>query len=270
MGAREYPKKNSYLFPLYCKPQYYITKTLTMSLRIKQPGVVLLGMFFSCLLNSCEKKNCNPPNTINITTNSPIVEGWNLNLETVSIAGGRYVWSGPNGWKVDNQTIGSDDNMESISNLTPSQAGDYSVKVYNHEGCLVSEGKTTVEVIAPPNPPCTVSPNTNQISAAGVLGSSFTCQYFASVSGTFDVTGSSAGSLCGLDFGVRPGQSQAYMKLQVAIWEPGMVQPACLYKAVLTSSLLREGRLMSRLIMANSPFLFVPSFSATPLHHQCQ
>jgi hypothetical protein len=171
-----------------------------MSLRIKQPGVVLLGIFFSCLLYSCEKKDCNPPSAINITTNSPIVEGWNLNLETVSIGGGRYVWSGPNGWKEDNQTIGSDDNMESISNLTPSEAGDYSVKVYNHEGCLVAEGKTTVEVIAPPNPPCTVAPNTNQMSAAGVLGSSFTYQNFASVSGTFDVTGSSFGAFMQFGF----------------------------------------------------------------------
>ncbi len=153
----------------------------------------ILCFFLLFVLISCEKNNCDDPSNNIIESNSPVVAGWDINLEATSVAGGRFVWTGPNGWEIDYQTIASDANLQTVQAATMQASGEYVVKVYNHEGCLVSEGTTTVEVIAPPEAPCSIAANTSSSSVAGVGNYNFTSRNFSVTSSYYTVTGSAGG-----------------------------------------------------------------------------
>jgi hypothetical protein len=144
------------------------------------------------VLISCKKDNCGDPSKNFLLSNSPVVEGFDIFLEATAVQGGRFVWSGPNGWSKDYQTIASDANLQTISTVSAQASGEYRVKVYNYEGCLVSEGTTTVEIIPPPNAPCTIVANTSQSSVGGIGNYNFVSRVFSVTSSYYTVTGSAS------------------------------------------------------------------------------
>jgi hypothetical protein len=158
---------------------------------------VICFLFLSC---HQKESTCEPTMNLPIEVNSPLIEGWNLNLKTDAINEGHYIWSGPNGWKYAPVTISNQDFQQSLNNVTSQNAGEYSVKVYDYLGCLAGEGKVNVEVIAPPPPPCNLTPNTSTSSVIGVGDYTFVNPYFTSSSGNYLVSGSESGDFIRFGF----------------------------------------------------------------------
>ncbi len=100
-------------------------------------------------------KFCTPPAII-ITANSPVCAGQTLSLSTNS--GTSYTWSGPNSFS---------SNIQSpiISNVTPANAGTYSVTVASSGGC---SGTATLTVVVNSVPVATAS-STSPVCAGQTL-----------------------------------------------------------------------------------------------------
>jgi hypothetical protein len=113
----------------------------------------LFFVFFSC--ENSESVTCILSSTT-IQTNSPIVSGGNLNLTSSDASyGATYEWSGPNGFVSTLQN-------PTISNTTPSMAGEYSLKV--KKGICESEiQKVNVDII-PNTISCTPTNNTGVLT----------------------------------------------------------------------------------------------------------
>ena len=116
-------------------------------------------MLFALLpgLISCTKSSDGCPGTgsTNIVANrSVIYTGATLSLST-SVTNGTYTyqWSGPGGW-TSASTIGVRTNMQNTD------AGIYSVNIFDIKNCLIYSGSKNISVIPVPNPPCTISNNT--------------------------------------------------------------------------------------------------------------
>lgn len=80
-----------------------------------------------------------------VISNSPACIGGVLNLNTDTVLGATYNWTGPNGF------IGLVQNP-SITNITPAEAGTYSV-IITLGGCVSDTGTGIVTVVAPPLAP---------------------------------------------------------------------------------------------------------------------
>lgn len=84
--------------------------------------------------------------TVTPTSNAPICQNQTLNL-TVPIAGGTYIWSGPNSFSCALQS-------PSITNATTAASGIYSVTVTSSSGCT---GIGTIGVVVNPQPVAAIS-----------------------------------------------------------------------------------------------------------------
>lgn len=94
----------------------------------------------------CSEVNINSSNYTPIASNNgPLCEGDHLVLETESIAGATYAWSGPNSYS-------STDQNPTIPNASLLDAGIYSV-IITTDGCESGEGYTEVVVNSKPNTP---------------------------------------------------------------------------------------------------------------------
>lgn len=97
----------------------------------------------------------NPTPTATATSNSPQCEGGTLNLNSNSIAGATYAWTGPNGFTSTSQN-------PTINPLTAANAGTYSLVITNG-GCPSTASTATVVVNAVP----VATPNYNVGVCAG-------------------------------------------------------------------------------------------------------
>lgn len=111
------------------------------------------------------------PATPNPSSNSPVCETGTINLNTATVTGATYSWSGPNGFTsaLKNPTI---------SNVTAVNDGFYSVNI-TVNGCTSLDGSVNVSVKPKPGTP---APNSNSpvcetgtlsLTTANVLGGSY-------------------------------------------------------------------------------------------------
>jgi hypothetical protein len=156
------------------------------------PACILISVLFASFFFACKKDSCGSPSDLIIETNSPVVSGWNLTLKTGDLYG-RYVWTGPDGWSEEYGGYTSESYRQELSSVSLRSSGEYTVKVYNDQGCIIGQGKTNVEVINPPPAPCTIARNTSTSSVIGVGTYNFASQDFGASSGYYLVSGTTAG-----------------------------------------------------------------------------
>ncbi|MCS6904372.1 MAG: hypothetical protein NZ576_03195, partial [Bacteroidia bacterium] len=103
----------------------------------------------------------NAPANPNPTNNGPVCVGQqiNLNVNAPNAQGVTYSWQGPNGFTSGNQN-------PVIPSATLANSGTYTVTV-NVPGCGAVSATTTVQVVAPPNPPAPTS--NSPVCAGGTL-----------------------------------------------------------------------------------------------------
>lgn len=89
------------------------------------------------------------PATPVIATNSPVCEGYTLNLTAPTISGATYSWTGPNGFSSALQN-------PSIANATSTEAGIYSLSIIVN-GCLSNAATALVSMLPTPAKPAIVS-----------------------------------------------------------------------------------------------------------------
>lgn len=95
------------------------------------------------------------------SSNSPVIEGGNLNLTASTIANAIYTWTGPNGFT-------STDQNPIISNVTLAAAGTYSVTAKVGE-CTSEEGKVNIVINPKKQTSVTVAPATGIYGGTTVL-----------------------------------------------------------------------------------------------------
>jgi len=112
------------------------------------------------------------PATPSVSNNGPLCVGATLNLTTPLVAGATYAWAGPNGFTSSLQN-------PSISNVTITEAGTYSVTI-TVNSCTSNAGNTNVVVNIIPPPPSTASSNspvcqgtTLNLTASSVAGATY-------------------------------------------------------------------------------------------------
>jgi len=129
---------------------------------------LLILCILSCF--SCKKQsNCSTSNT-GITTNSPVVEGWPLYMSTFESVEYLYEWSGPNGFHISYEAFSTRANRQGKLETVLADAGTYTVKMRNRDGCVEYEGSVDVEIVQAPAAPCDVPVNTSVSSVTGVGG----------------------------------------------------------------------------------------------------
>jgi hypothetical protein len=160
---------------------------------------------FSCIVSfySCTKEqrsNCEPPSNIEITTNSPVIEGWPLTISTTSSAGSLFRWTGP-AWEVNYAAYASDAHQQGIIATKLADAGTYKVQLRDFDGCVAYEGSTEVKIIPAPLPPCNVTKNSSTSNVIGVGGVPFTgVIYFQGGGGIFTVQTTGGGQSITFNF----------------------------------------------------------------------
>lgn len=160
----------------------------------------LFPFLLACLFFSCKKNKCGTPESLTITHNSPVVQGWDLHLQTDATQGYRIWWFGPNGWAIQPQTISTDANLATRTTMTLQDAGEYTAQWIDNDGCVKYEGKVNINVITPPSAPCSIAANSSQSSVVGVGSYTFGFSTFASTSSYYTVTGSAAGGFVRFGF----------------------------------------------------------------------
>ena len=107
-------------------------------------------------VNGCESPEAttnvwvkNKPAKPTITSNAPICEGANLTLSTPVVAGGSYLWEGPNSFQSTNNNV-------TRNNATPAMSGDYQLKVFV-AGCESEVETINVQIIDKPATPIITS-----------------------------------------------------------------------------------------------------------------
>ena len=153
---------------------------------------IVLALLSGLFLVSCEKED-NSVGTLEIEHNSPVVVGWGLQMSTSSTGQYSVWWDGPNGFEVHPQTISNQANYIERTPMTLQDAGEYVVSWVDAEGKVKYRGRATIEVIPPPNAPCSLTPNTSQSDIGGVGTYNFTNRYFTVTSSFYTVSGSAGG-----------------------------------------------------------------------------
>ena len=138
---------------------------------------ILCASFFIISLQSCTKntddtginQNCPAVETFSLTSNSPVVVGWPLEVKLPYIyASGKYVWTGPNGFHV--ESTATSDLTQSKITTTFADSGIYILKIIDiNDGCTIAEGSTKVSIISSPTAPCNAS-LTNNASTSTLFG----------------------------------------------------------------------------------------------------
>lgn len=136
---------------------------------IKRVKSFIISSFCVATLFSCSKSstNCSPVSGMTIVANNTTVyEGSDLSLGVSPAGLYTYQWSGPGGWSASSSSA-------LRTNMQFANAGAYSVKVFNLEGCQVFSGSTTISVQQPPDAPCTSAGNTVTSSLGGTTNFTF-------------------------------------------------------------------------------------------------
>ncbi len=156
--------------------------------RLVMVSFCLCAMFLSCT----KPKRCpDAPSSLIINHNGPIYPGWPLYLESeFGSANYLYKWTGPDGWKQHYRTFASDAYMQMRDSMSTAEAGEYTLQLIDHEGCVAYEGSTTVEVVPAPPPPCTVAANSSASSVVGVGDYSFNYRNFGGSGDYYFASGS--------------------------------------------------------------------------------
>ena len=118
------------------------------------------------------------PSTPSPSSNSPVCAGQSINLNTATVSGATYAWTGPNSFSSSSQN-------PSISSATSANAGTYSVKVII-SGCTSAAGTTSVTVNPLPTPTAgsaTAICNGNSTSIGGSSTSGHTYSWSSNPSG---------------------------------------------------------------------------------------
>jgi PKD repeat protein len=112
-----------------------------------------------------------PPVTPSPTNAGPYCSGSTINLNTTTVTGGTYAWSGPNGFTSSSQN-------PTIAAATSAMSGTYNLTITNGSGCVSAVGTTSVVVnstsvsptISTNSPICVGSPiNLSTPTVAGAL-----------------------------------------------------------------------------------------------------
>lgn len=122
------------------------------------------------------------------SSNSPVCEGGNVNLQETGGDAVSWSWSGPNSF---NSTVQN----PSISSVTSSNAGSYTVTITDGDGCTHVSNSVDVVVNSPVNAGTAVSNETICLEGSGLA----TIDLFSKLTGeqgggTWSSTGTSAGS----------------------------------------------------------------------------
>jgi hypothetical protein len=139
---------------------------------------VFFTLFISCEKLS-EKEPCELKN-IQISSNSPVIEGWPIYLSTRPSQTERFNWAGPNGQIT---TQGAQNDIQ-VLNAKLSDSGSYSLTIMNTFGCTEYSGTTFIKVISPPAAPCSITNNTSTSTVIGVGGNNYTYVSFTNNSAT--------------------------------------------------------------------------------------
>jgi hypothetical protein len=155
-----------------------------------------IKILFSCVIIfifiSCKKDiNCGDTYNIQISTNSPVIVGWPIYLNTTSDEANLFHWTGPNGWDVNYEIHSTDasSQQKAIANLA--DAGLYKVELRSSEGCIIFRGTTNVQVIPPPAAPCTITNNSCSSNTTGFSVNNYTYINFSNNESTVEASGSS-------------------------------------------------------------------------------
>ena len=133
-------------------------------------------------LSSCikvgGKDDCPTPDPVDITTNSPVQEGWSLSLDAPEL-GYLYKWTGPNNYKMEYSYYSNTAHSQFKENMTAADAGIYKLQLVDpNDNCVIYEGTTEVKVVAPAPAPCTIANNTVTATAGGVAGGTYSVYVF--------------------------------------------------------------------------------------------
>lgn len=137
--------------------------------------VKVAAIAYSVLLFSCskQKNNCPAAITIDITVNKTVLYKSNtLLLSAPTSALNTYEWSGPGGWS-------SNVPIPERKDLQYQDAGNYSVKIFNSNKCIVYQGVKNIPVNVPPPAPCSLPDNT--ISSTSGAAGNFSFSYPSNV-----------------------------------------------------------------------------------------
>ena len=153
-------------------------------------------MLFICFLSSCFKISDKEPcdlKDIEVTTNSPVIEGWPIYLSARPSQTESYNWVGPKG-KISPQ--GYEQNSIQVLNSTYADSGIYKLELTNTFGCLEFSRSTLIKVIPPPLAPCVVTNNSSTSTVVGVGGTNYTYVSFSNnVANAYPVVSSSENAL---------------------------------------------------------------------------
>ncbi len=156
-------------------------------------GISVIAFLFSCKKIENPSDICPAAAVVDISSNSPVIEGWPLTLTTADDFSFLYKWTGPNGWEIDYTFHSSDAYLQGKLVTTMADAGIYKVQRRYSDGCVFDEGSTTVEIIAPPPPPCSITNNSSTSNVIGVGGVTYSNLYFTGGGGIYTVQSSSGG-----------------------------------------------------------------------------
>ncbi len=158
-------------------------------------SIFLFILGSSILLASCKKELGNNSNcitsSVEITTNSPVIEGWPLTLSTYNEEGLLYKWIAPNGSEI-SYSSGSPSNREKLT-TTLADSGLYKVELRAGDGCLLFAGSTKVEIIPVPLPPCNIANNSSTSNIIGIGGDSYNNVSFIGSGGIYTVQSKAGG-----------------------------------------------------------------------------
>lgn len=154
--------------------------------------------------------NPGPPSP---TSNSPVCVNTTLNLQTPTVAGATYNWSGPDGFTSTQQN-------PTIPNVSAANAGSYSVSI-TVNGCPSPNGFVNVQVdplpVADAGPNQAICPSMTSVQLAGsVTGGTTTGIWTTGGTGTFTGGGSSTTVLNGQYFPSAQDVSNGSVTLTLA------------------------------------------------------
>jgi hypothetical protein len=151
---------------------------------------ILTLFFISILFASCKKTtvenddsttpgaNCGKIENASISTNSPVVVGWPIEISASSNLYGIYKWVSPVGSSLEQSGFISSYTYAYYKNVASfSDSGTYKLEV-KISGCVQDTGTVKIKIIPPPTAPCNITNNTSTSNIIGVGGDTYTYRDF--------------------------------------------------------------------------------------------
>ena len=120
--------------------------------------------------NGNNNNNCPTTYSTSLTSNSPVIVGWPLELTTNDDMSYLFNWAGPNGFSIDYSYYASNAGEQGIAVTSFADSGVYTVQLLTPDGCVAYEGTTDVQIVPAPSAPCNLPENSSISNVIGVGG----------------------------------------------------------------------------------------------------